>query len=145
MNKQSKLQEDYRFAEGTGDTTGVQEDVSILNLLVVHKQTDDIGKAAVKIDLYTNSLVCKASFKPNAYINYYVLGDIAASAAANLASRSVEDNKSVNRRASFKKTLSATILEQVKTFSKAPLKFCWPSYKKKSMEPPKERCGWCAS
>ena len=98
MNKQSKLQEDYRFAEGTGDRTGVQEDV-----------------------------------------------DIVASATANLASRLVEDNKSVNKRASFKKTLSTTISEQVKTFSKVPLKFCWPSYKKKSMEPPKERCGWCAS
>ena len=86
---------------GTDERIGIQEDVSILNLLVVHKQTDDIGKTTVKIDLYTNSLVCKATFKPNAYINYYVLGDIVASATANLASRSFEDYKSVNRRASF--------------------------------------------
>lgn len=143
--KSSPIPGQQQAKEETSDMTGVQEDVSILNVRVVHKQTDDIGKAAVKMDMGTNMLVCKASFKPNAYINYYVLGDIAASAAANLASISVEDNRLVNRRGSFKKTLSATISEQVKIFSKAAVQFCWPSNKKKSMEPPKERCGWCAS
>jgi hypothetical protein len=145
LSKSSSIPRQQQAKDDTSDRTGVQEDGSILNVPVVHKQTDDIGKAAVKMDLGTNRLVCKESFKPNAYINYYVLGDIAASAAANLASISVEDNRLVNRRGSFKKTLSATISEQVKIFSKAAVQFCWPSYKKKTMEPPKERCGWCAS
>ena len=140
--KSSPIPGQQQAKEEISDRTGVQEDGSILNVFVVHKKTDDIGKVAVKMDLGTNRLVYKASFKPNAYIN---LGDIAASAAANLASISVEDNRLVNKWGSSKNTLSATISEQVKIFSKAVVQFCWPSNNKKSMEPPKERCGWCAS
>ena len=63
------------------------------------------------MDLLSSTLFFKASFKPNAYNNYYVLGDIDTSAAVNLASLLVEDNRFVNRWGSFKKTFSAIIFE----------------------------------
>ena len=125
--KSSSIPGKQQEKEDNGDRIGVQEDGSILNLLVVHKQTDDIGKPAVKIDLDNNSLVCRASVKPNAYINYYVLDDIVASTSANLTSVSVEDNKLENRRGSFKKTLLTIISEHVIFFLKATLQFCWPN------------------
>ena len=113
LHKSSSIPGQQQEKEDNGDRTGVQEDGNILNLLVVHKQTDDIGNPTMKIDLDNNSLVCRASVKPNAYINYYVLDDIVASTSANLTSVSVEDNKLENRQGSFKKTLLTIILEHV--------------------------------
>ncbi|XP_073007050.1 DDT domain-containing protein PTM-like [Typha latifolia] len=86
-----------------------------------------------------------ASFKPQAYINQYIYGSVAASAAANLAvltseeGRVLESHVASNR----KKTVSADIVLQMKAFSAATLHFVWPNPEKKLMEVPRERCGWC--
>ncbi|KAH9321819.1 hypothetical protein KI387_016458 [Taxus chinensis] len=110
------------------DRTGAQVDVNKSKSFVKYEQTDSFRKVALKLDL-------KASFKPNTYINQYAIGDIAASAAANLASLN----------GASKKTLVATMQEHVKAFSKVSGQFYWPNFGKKTMEPPKDRCGWCLS
>lgn len=88
-----------------------------------------------------------SSFKSHAYINHYSHGDFAASAAANLAILSVEENRVSQAHASDnrKKVMSADNLLQVKAFSLADIRFLWPSFEKKLVEVPRERCGWCHS
>ncbi|KAJ4979942.1 hypothetical protein NE237_010722 [Protea cynaroides] len=88
-----------------------------------------------------------SNFKPQTYVNQYILGDVAASAAANLAvlsseeSRVSESNTLSNRR----KVMSANVSLQMKAFSSAVFRFFWPNSEKKLMEVPRERCGWCFS
>jgi len=60
-----------------------------MNMFVVDNKTNDICIAIMKMDLATNSLVHKESFKPNTYINYYFLSDIVGYVVANLVSISV--------------------------------------------------------
>ncbi|KAK9279952.1 hypothetical protein L1049_013636 [Liquidambar formosana] len=88
-----------------------------------------------------------SSFKSHAYINHYSHGDFAASAAANLAVLSSEENRATEAQASVnpRKVMSANILLQVKAFSLAALRFFWPNSEKKLVEVPRERCGWCLS
>lgn len=69
--------------------TCVQVDGSIMKIIFVDNKTNDIGIVTIKMDLGTNSLVCKESFKPNTYINYYLLSDIVAQLVSNLVSNSV--------------------------------------------------------
>uniref|UniRef100_A0A5B6ZD09 DDT domain-containing protein PTM n=1 Tax=Davidia involucrata TaxID=16924 RepID=A0A5B6ZD09_DAVIN len=92
--------------------------------------------------LYMGSL-----FKPHAYINHYVHGDFAASAAANLATISSEEKGVSVSHASNnpRKVMSANISLQVKAFSSAAIRFVWPNSEKKLVEVPRERCGWCLS
>lgn len=87
------------------------------------------------------------SFKPQAYINQYILGDVAASAAANLAVLASENGKSSEAQSTSnpRKIVSENISLQVKAFSGAAVHFQWPSSERKSMEVPRERCGWCIS
>ncbi|KAF5937654.1 hypothetical protein HYC85_025160 [Camellia sinensis] len=85
-------------------------------------------------------------FKSQAYINNYVHGDFAASAAVNLAILSTEESRvseshSDNRR----KLVSANTSLQVKAFSSAAIRFFWPNSEKKLVEVPRERCSWCLS
>ncbi|KAH9315185.1 hypothetical protein KI387_023812 [Taxus chinensis] len=88
------------------------------------------------------------SFQLNTYVNQYVLGDVAASAAANLAVKGAE-NKKINVERSSKRCSSAAITEQMKiteqmqAFSKAAAQFSWPCFTKKCVEVQKEKCGWC--
>lgn len=94
-----------------------------------------------------NCLYMGSFFKAHAYINNYVHGDFAASAAANLAILSSEENRVSEVQASNnpRKALSASISLQVKAFSSAANRFFWPSSEKKLVEVPRERCGWCLS
>lgn len=85
-------------------------------------------------------------FKPQAYINNYTHGDFAASAAANLAVLSSEENLAPDSQTlDPRKAMSVNVLMQVKAFSLAAIRFFWPNLEKKLVEIPRERCGWCLS
>ncbi|KAF3795385.1 DDT domain-containing protein [Nymphaea thermarum] len=89
----------------------------------------------------------KVDFVPSAYTNQYIHGDIAASAAANLAIIAAEDNKNSSNNASSnpRKFASSNIALQMKAFLGAATYFFWPGLEKKSTEIPRDRCGWCIS
>ncbi|KAL3518480.1 hypothetical protein ACH5RR_021069 [Cinchona calisaya] len=85
-----------------------------------------------------------SSFKIQGYINNYLHGDFAASAAANLAVLSSEENQvSTSHASDRRKLLSANVSLQVKAFSSAAMRFFWPHTEKKLIEVPRERCSWC--
>ncbi|KAF3683717.1 putative GABA transporter 1-like [Capsicum annuum] len=85
-----------------------------------------------------------SSFRPQRYINSYLHGDFAASAAANLAELSLGENQGNESHASDnRQKLSANILLQAKAFSSAATRFFWPNTEKKVVEVPRERCSWC--
>ncbi|PSR89894.1 DDT domain-containing protein [Actinidia chinensis var. chinensis] len=86
-------------------------------------------------------------FKSDAYINNYVHGEFAASAAANLAVLSSEENRVSNYYVSDNRrnVVSANMSLQIKAFSSAATRFFWPNSEKKVVEVPRERCGWCFS
>ncbi|KAK6144274.1 hypothetical protein DH2020_021094 [Rehmannia glutinosa] len=87
-----------------------------------------------------------SSFKPTGYINYYVHGDFAASAAASLAILSSEENHVESRSSNnHRKVLCASVTLQVKAFSSVATRFFWPNMEKKLIEVPRERCSWCFS
>lgn len=93
---------------------------------------------------YDGCLYMGSSFKTTGYINNYLHGDFAASAAANLAILSSEENHvpdrpSYNRR----KVMSENVSLQLKAFSSASMQFFWPNSEKKLVEIPRERCSWC--
>lgn len=85
-------------------------------------------------------------YKPQAYLNHYMHGDFAASAAAKLAVLSSEESRLSEAHASdnYKKVTSANNL-QARAFSLTASRFFWPSSEKKLVEVPRERCGWCLS
>uniref|UniRef100_A0A6N2L8K3 PHD-type domain-containing protein n=1 Tax=Salix viminalis TaxID=40686 RepID=A0A6N2L8K3_SALVM len=84
-------------------------------------------------------------FKPHAYINHYMHGDFAASAAANLSVLSSEESHSGTQKSGNGRKAISDILLQVKAFSTAASRFFWPSSERKLVEVPRERCGWCHS
>lgn len=88
-----------------------------------------------------------SSFRPQAYMNHYLHGDFAATAAANLSMLSSEENHVLasNTSNNNRKVMSANISLQIKAFSSAVNRFFWPSSEKKLIEVPRERCGWCLS
>lgn len=91
-----------------------------------------------------NCLYKGSFFKPHTYINHYVHGDFAASAAANFAMLSSDENRSSEIHASDpRKAMSAKVALQAKAFSSAAARFFWPSTEKKLIEIPRERCSWC--
>ena len=85
-------------------------------------------------------------YKPQAYLNHYMHGDFAASAAAKLAALSSEETRLSEGHASdnSKKAPSENYL-QAKAFSVTASRFFWPTSEKKLVEVPRERCGWCLS
>ncbi|XP_061346257.1 DDT domain-containing protein PTM-like [Gastrolobium bilobum] len=86
------------------------------------------------------------SYKPQSYINYYMHGDFAASAAAKFAVLSSEESRSEGHISdNQKKTASGNTYLQAKAFSLTASRFFWPSSEKKLVEVPRERCGWCFS
>ncbi|KAL5709643.1 hypothetical protein ACHQM5_020308 [Ranunculus cassubicifolius] len=90
--------------------------------------------------VYTGEL-----FKPQSYVNQYLLGDIAASAAANFSVLTSEEKgmAEVHTSSNPRKIVSANMAAQLKAFSTASIRFIWPNSDKKLMEVPRERCGWC--
>lgn len=97
-------------------------------------------RSSLESFLYTGS-----SFKMQGYINYYLHGEFAASAAANLAVLSSEESQVPESRSldNHKKVMSASVSLQVKAFSSAAMRFFWPITEKKLLEVPRERCSWC--
>ena len=86
-----------------------------------------------------------SSFRPQAYMNLYNHGNIAACAAANLALLTSEEGKvsATQIITNPRKKMAADCALQVKAFSSAAAQFVWPSTEKKVMEVPRDRCGWC--
>ena len=83
--------------------------------------------------------------KPHAYINHYMHGEFAASAAANLSVLSSEESRTETYKSSNGRKVVSDILLQAKAFSIAASRFFWPSSERKLVEVPRERCGWCYS
>lgn len=93
-----------------------------------------------------NFLYLGSSFKSQGYINNYLHGDFAASAAANQAVLSCEENQVLESHVSDRrKFISANFSLQVKAFSSVAARFFWPHMEKKLIEVPRERCSWCLS
>ncbi|XP_050140472.1 DDT domain-containing protein PTM-like isoform X2 [Malus sylvestris] len=96
---------------------------------------------------YSEHACMGAFYKPQAYINYYMHGEFAASAASKLAAISSEETRVSDSQAlgNPRKVASANISLQTKAFSLTASRFFWPSSEKKLVEVPRERCGWCLS
>ncbi|KAJ1274244.1 hypothetical protein BS78_05G047200 [Paspalum vaginatum] len=105
-----------------------------LQLLAERSGSMSVGKAA-KL----------SPFKPQAYMNLYSHGNVAASAAANLAIIASDEGKvsASQPTANPKKKMAADNALQLKAFYSAAAHFVWPSTEKKLMEAPRDRCGWC--
>ncbi|XP_047179589.1 DDT domain-containing protein PTM-like [Vigna umbellata] len=86
------------------------------------------------------------SYKPFSYMNYYIHGEFAASAAAKFALLSSEESRSEGHVSDNQRKLaSGNTYLQAKAFSLTASRFFWPSSEKKPVEVPRERCGWCIS
>ncbi|KAK0603405.1 hypothetical protein LWI29_004588 [Acer saccharum] len=94
-----------------------------------------------------NCVYMGSLFKPQAYINQYIHGDFAATAAANLAVVSSEEShgSEAHKPGSARKAMSGSIPLQAKAFSLTASRFFWPCSEKKLWEIPRERCSWCFS
>ncbi|KAH0746686.1 hypothetical protein KY285_008343 [Solanum tuberosum] len=103
--------------------------------------------AGVMVSQGRGCLYMGSSFKPQGYINSYLHGEFAASAAASLAILSSEENQGSETRVSDnrRKQISASFLLQAKAFSSVAVRFFWPNTEKKLVEVPRERCSWCLS
>ncbi|KDP34357.1 hypothetical protein JCGZ_11240 [Jatropha curcas] len=110
------------------------------------KEGNRAGFGRIERNLTDNFVYMGTCFKPYAYINHYVHGDFAASAAANLAVLSSEEIRvsEAHKSGNARKAIS-DILLQAKAFSTSASRFFWPSSEKKLIEVPRERCGWCYS
>ncbi|KAL3530436.1 hypothetical protein ACH5RR_009758 [Cinchona calisaya] len=97
-------------------------------------------------NLENATLYMGSSFKIQGYVNNYLHGDFAASAAAKLAVLSSEENQVSGSSASdCRKLMSANVSLQVKAFSSVAMRFFWPHTEKRLIEVPRERCSWCFS
>ncbi|XP_022140394.1 DDT domain-containing protein PTM-like [Momordica charantia] len=109
-----------------------------------------LGNGKVKGDIKSAvaSTYMGSHYKPQAYVNHYVHGEFAASAAHKLDVLSSEETRVLGTHASDNKrssSASAYALLQAKAFSLTASRFFWPTFDKKLMEVPRERCGWCLS
>lgn len=129
-----------------------KEDASSFNFLPKKESISVINESRLKChingDMYHISQMnsrLPALFQPHAYINQYIQGDIAASAAANLAVLASEESNVSEARVSSnpRKAMAASTALQMKAISGATSNFFWPGLDKKLMEIPRERCGWC--
>ncbi|GLT82072.1 hypothetical protein SLE2022_004850 [Rubroshorea leprosula] len=111
------------------------------------KQSDFGSDMKISVTV-SDSTYMGLSYKPQAYVNHYNHGEIAAVAAAKLAILSSEESQvaGVNRSGSTRKFMSTSDFSlQAKAFSSIASRFFWPSVEKKSIEALRERCGWCHS
>lgn len=97
------------------------------------------GEGTTTVILYTGLM-----FKPQSYINWYLHGYFAATAAANMATLSAEEGQIPDPHisGSSKKVFSASS-QYMRAFSAAASRFFWPCSEKKIWEVSRERCGWC--
>ncbi|XP_062105255.1 DDT domain-containing protein PTM-like [Humulus lupulus] len=117
--------------------------------LNLSSQRKDGRTVALGKDLHNSNNDCVFMghlYKPQSYLNHYMHGDFAASAAAKLATLLPEDPRHSEAHASdnSKKASSENYL-QAKAFSLTASRFFWPTSEKKLVEVPRERCGWCLS
>ncbi|KAI4322361.1 hypothetical protein L6164_022064 [Bauhinia variegata] len=117
-----------------------------MNLSSQIKEGNRTGSGKSEHNLTSDFVYMGSSYKPQTYINYYVHGDFAASAAAKLAVLSSEDSRAEGHVSeNLKKPTSGNTYLQAKAFSLTASRFFWPSSEKKLVEVPRERCGWCLS
>ncbi|CAL0329043.1 unnamed protein product [Lupinus luteus] len=110
------------------------------------KESTQVGFGKCERNITNNFRYMGLSYKPLSYINYYMHGDFAASAAAKLAVLSSEESRSEGHVSeNQRKTTAAIVYLQAKAFSLTASRFFWPSSEKKHVEVPRERCGWCFS
>lgn len=118
-----------------------------VNLASQRKEGNRAGFGKCDGDSVDDFLYLGSFHKPLAYINNYMHGEFAASAAARLAGLSSEEIQVSDAHASenSRKVASSNNLLQAKAFSLTASRFFWPSSEKKLVEVPRERCGWCLS
>lgn len=118
-----------------------------VNLASRSKEGNRAGSGKGDSDSVDDFLYLGSFYKPLAYINNYMHGEFAASAAARLAGLSSEETPVSEAHASenSRKVASSNNLLQAKAFSLTASRFFWPSSEKKLVEVPRERCGWCLS
>lgn len=125
---------------------GHANDVGLPMNLSLQTKGDQSGFGKCKGSLTNDFVYMGCSYKPQSYINYYMHGDVAASAAANLAVLSSEDSRSEGHvSGNLGKATSGNTYLLAKAFSQTASRFFWPSSEKKLVEVPRERCGWCIS
>ncbi|CAL0304038.1 unnamed protein product [Lupinus luteus] len=116
------------------------------NFSVQAKESTQVGFGKWEHNITNDFGYMGFSYKPLAYINYYMHGDFAASAAAKLAVLSSEESRSESHVSdNQRKSTAAIVYLQAKAFSLTASRFFWPSSEKKLVEVPRERCGWCLS
>lgn len=121
-----------------------------LNLSCQSQNGGLLGHGKVKSDIKSaiSSAYMGSQYKPQVYVNHYAHGEFAASAAHKLDVLSSEETRGMGTNASDNKrssSASSYALLQAKAFSQAASRFFWPTFDKKLMEVPRERCGWCLS
>lgn len=126
-------------------SVGQKNGICLSATFCMNRKVDSNEAGGRAVQQRNNSCVYMGSiYKPYTYINHYVHGDFAASAAANFAVLSSDENRSSEAHASDpRKAMSANIMLQTKAFSSAAARFFWPSTEKKLIEAPRERCSWC--
>jgi len=119
--------------------------VKVLEVLALSDAYMDICRQIKEYMSGDNKAAKLSSFKPQAYMNLYNQGNIAACAAANLAVITADQGKvsSSQLTTNSRKKIAADNALQVKVFSSATAQFVWPSTEKKLMEVPRDRCDWC--
>ncbi|KAF1899563.1 hypothetical protein Lal_00019691 [Lupinus albus] len=116
------------------------------NFSVQTKESAQVGFGKCERNTTNNFGYMGFSYKPLSYINYYIHGEFAASAAAKLTVLSSEESRSEGHvSGNQRKTTAAIVYLQAKAFSLTASRFFWPSSEKKHVEVPRERCGWCFS
>ncbi|PON53379.1 Autoimmune regulator [Parasponia andersonii] len=118
----------------------------LVNLSSQRKEGNAVVLGKGENNSFSHCVYMGSLYKPQAYINHYMHGEFAASAAAKLAALSSEETRLSEGHASdnTKKAPSENYL-QAKAFSLTASRFFWPTSEKKLVEVPRERCGWCLS
>ncbi|TKY67122.1 Nucleosome-remodeling factor subunit BPTF [Spatholobus suberectus] len=117
-----------------------------INLSLQTKASTQTGFGKCERNVTNDFAYMGFSYKPLSYINYYMHGDFAASAAAKFALLSSEESRSEGHVSdNQRKTASGNTYLQAKAFLLTASRFFWPSSEKKLVEVPRERCGWCFS
>lgn len=139
----------YSLGNNNGRYTGRVNGSNCLvtsSLSCQRKEGNAVALGKGENNAFNHCVYMGSLYKPQAYINHYMHGDFAASAAAKLAALSSEETRLSETHASdnSKKAPSENYL-QAKAFSLTASRFFWPTSEKKLVEVPRERCGWCLS
>ncbi|XP_073312587.1 DDT domain-containing protein PTM-like [Primulina huaijiensis] len=147
FNQQSTSSMTETFTHTTNNNNGSAIGNSLIGMPCTRRKLDNCVGGNMYGRQHDGYLYTGSSFNSTDYINYYVHGDFAASAAASLAILSSEENQVPESRHLYnrRKGLSDSVSLQLKAFSMAAMRFFWPNTEKKLVEVPRERCSWCFS